>query len=99
MASQPQPSESTLDDVSYIVASDYRLAVVESLNEGMATPSTICEFHGGREEIALAHVSRALGQLKDKGMVDLLVPEDTQKGRIYGLTEQGQEATKHALEM
>jgi len=99
MASQPQPSESTLDDVSYIIASDYRVATVEALNDGMATPSTICEFHGGRQEIAIAHVSRALQELKEKGMVDLLVSEDRQKGRIYGLTEQGQEATKHALEM
>jgi len=99
MASQPQPSESTLDDVSYIVASDYRLAVVESLNEGMATPSTICEFHGGREELAIAHASRALQELKKRNIVDLLVSENRKKGRIYGLTEQGKEATKHALDI
>jgi len=94
-----QPDQQTVDDVSYIMSSDYRMAVVEALNDGMATPSTICEFHGGREELAIAHASRALQELKKRNIVDLLVSENRKKGRIYGLTEQGKEAGKHALEM
>lgn len=75
------------DDVGYVISSTYRTAVLRRLAEGPSTPSQI----GTDEDIAVAHASRALQQLRDRSMVDLLVPEDRRKGRVYRLSEKGEE--------
>lgn len=56
------------------------------LAESPATPSQIATD----ESIGIASVSNALSSLRDRGLVELLVPEDRRKGRIYGITEQGE---------
>lgn len=71
------------DTAGYVVASKYRAAVLRSLADGPATPGTIAEHSG----VQLQHVSRALQQLRDRGLVELLVEEDRRKGRVYGPTD------------
>jgi len=43
-------------------------------------------------------VSDALEQLRDEGLVELLVPESRSKGRLYGLTDRGIEAVQFMQE-
>jgi DNA-binding HxlR family transcriptional regulator len=74
------------DSLSFVISSTYREIVVEALSEQSQTPSEINSCSG---EPGIAHISRALQELREEEMVHLLVSEDTQKGRIYGLTEEG----------
>lgn len=74
------------DDIGFVISSTYRTAVLRRLAKSPCTPSKI----GSDQDIAVAHVSRALQQLRDRSMVDLLVPEDRKKGRVYRLTEKGE---------
>jgi DNA-binding MarR family transcriptional regulator len=72
-----------------IARSDYADRVLDRLvSDGPATPSTLA----AGTDIDIAHVSRALQQLRDDGGVELLVPEDTKKGRVYGATDAGERA-------
>ena len=74
------------DDVSLVKASKFREAVVGELAHGPATPSEIAE--GSPYEIA--HISRALQEMRDAEIVELLVSEDRRKGRIYALSDAGE---------
>lgn len=74
------------DEIGYIISSKYRVTVLRELADGPATPSRIA----ADSNISIAHVSRALQELRDRGLVELLVPEDRRKGRIYGITDAGQ---------
>ncbi|MBX0294068.1 winged helix-turn-helix domain-containing protein [Haloarcula nitratireducens] len=75
------------DDVSYVISSRYRVETLKRLAEGPATPSLIADETG----LSIAHVSRALQELKEGDLVTLLVSEDRRKGRVYGITDSGQE--------
>lgn len=75
------------DEVSFVISSRYRIIALRRLAVGPATPSQIATDAG----VGIAHVSRALQNLRDRSLVDLLVSDDRQKGRVYGLTERGRE--------
>lgn len=77
------------DTAGYIASSRYRASVCELLAAGgPELPSRIAT----KLELAQPHVSRALSELRDRGVVELLVPESKQKGRLYGLTPEGEAA-------
>lgn len=73
------------DEIGYVISSDYRVAVMRQLAQGPAMPSRLADA----SDLGVAHVSRALQGLRDRGLVELLVPESRKKGRLYGLTEKG----------
>lgn len=73
------------DEVSYVISSRYRVEILERLSQGPATPSLISDD----VEASITHVSRALQELRELELVDLLVSEDRKKGRVYGTTEEG----------
>jgi DNA-binding MarR family transcriptional regulator len=75
------------DLIGYVISSQYRVAVLGRLAESPATPSRIADD----TDIAVTHVSRALGGFRERDLVELLVPEERKKGRVYGITDQGQE--------
>ena len=80
------------ETISYLTASTNRTAVAVSLaNDGPATPTEISDG----TDLTPTHVSRAVRQLRDKNLAELLVPEDTHKGRVYGLTDRGSRALEH----
>lgn len=82
--------------VQSIISSDHRAQVASILHEsGPLTPSTISEH----SSLEVTHVSRSLGQLREQDLVELLVPESTKKGRIYGLTDDGRSAVNAAGEV
>lgn len=74
------------DEISYVISSQYRVEVLEQLADGPSTPSQIATT----TDNSIAHVSRALGDLRDRELVDLLVSEERTKGRVYGTTEKGE---------
>nr|WP_092702544.1 winged helix-turn-helix domain-containing protein [Halovenus aranensis] len=63
-----------------------------ALNDRPATPSDIAEA----ADVGIAHVSRALQGLRERGLVKLLVSDDTRKGRYYGITTRGRRVFKEA---
>lgn len=79
------PMSSDWGIVGYVVSSKYRVLVLQRLDESAAPPSTIA----GDTDCTVSHISRALQELRERGLVDLLVPEERKKGRIYGITEEG----------
>lgn len=75
------------DDVSFVISSRYRVEVLRELSDNPSTPSRIAQ----ETENSIAHVSRALKDLRERDLVDLLVSEERSKGRVYGTTEAGNE--------
>lgn len=75
------------EEVGYVISSTYRVKVLRRLADSPAPPSKVAED----TDCADSHVSRALTDLRDRGLVDLLVPESRKKGRIYGITDRGRE--------
>jgi DNA-binding transcriptional ArsR family regulator len=77
----------TEDVESYILSSKYRLRTLEHLAGTVrATPTEISGSVGAPQ----SHISRALSELREKGVVELRVPEGRTVGRYYGLTETGE---------
>lgn len=76
------------DAVGFIVASDYRRDALEALADGPATPSVV----GERAGYATTYISKSFAELREQGLIKLLVGEETQKGRIYTLTDDGEAA-------
>lgn len=76
------------DAVADIIVSDTRVEIVDVLADGPAMPSVIADRAG----IASSTVSTELSELRDHGIVELLVDEDRKRGRIYGLTDEGEDA-------
>lgn len=74
-------------EIGFVVSSTYRVRVLQRLADSPAPPSTIATD----TDCAVSHVSRALQDLRERGLVDLLVPESRKKGRIYGITDSGRE--------
>ena len=92
-----QLSKAEMDQVATITNSRYRLQVARALLDGHKTPSGIVEFLDTDAEIA--HISRAVQELRDDDITELLVPEERQKGRIYGLKDGVEPIATAALEM
>lgn len=93
MASKQEGQSDTNDNidwdmVSYAISSQYRLTVLERLAEGPATPTRIATD----TDRHVANISRSIQRLRKRGQVELLVPEDRKKGRVYGLTEDGEQS-------
>lgn len=72
--------------IGYVISSRYRVAVLRRLAESPATPSQIAKD----ADLAITHISRSLSELREKSVVELLVPEERTKGRVYGVTDKGE---------
>ncbi len=81
MAAPPRP----WSDFSYVVSSGYREKVIQGLGDHPRLPSQLAEA----TDVRLVHVSRALRELADRGLVVCLTPETKARGRLYGLTDRG----------
>lgn len=82
------------DEVGFVISSTYRTFVLEQLAHEPATPSQIAaadplSVSPPHDQIYISHVSRALRRLQEHSLVELLVPDDRQRGRIYGITDHG----------
>jgi DNA-binding MarR family transcriptional regulator len=74
-------------DAGFVKASKHRVAVVRRLAQSPAIPKELKEDTNR----PYSRVSDALDNLRDQGLVELLVPEEQTKGRLYALTERGEE--------
>lgn len=72
-----------LDRASFVLGSKYRVAVIETLLEGPTMPTRIAE----RRDVQRSHVSRALGELSERGIVES--HGDGTRTKLYSLTERG----------
>lgn len=76
--------------VSYLKSSKYRTNIVILLHDSIMTPAEIQQ----KLEIRLNHVSLHLRELKEKDIV-VCLNEDAKKGRLYQLSELGNELYQH----
>lgn len=86
--STDEPTPTDYEAASAITSSVYRQATMTVLSAGAATPVQIAAAtdHG------ISQISRALSDLRERTLVELVVPEETKKDRLYALTDKGETA-------
>ena len=83
-------SDEMLTEISYVNISKYRTKVIKSLDGEVLIPSQIAKNSGIRTN----HISKVLAELKAHELVECINPE-VRKGRLYRLTNKGEEVTKN----
>jgi len=81
------------DLVSFIARSEQRKKILSVLTEPI-TPSDISKKTG----LYPTHVSRALGEFIEKGLVECLTPKE-RVGKLYRITKLGKEILKQMDKM
>jgi DNA-binding MarR family transcriptional regulator len=81
-------------DAGFIKGSKHRMAVMRRLAESPAIPKDIKTD----TDRPYSRVSDAMDDLQSEGLVELLVPDDQKKGRLYSLTERGESAWQFMIE-
>jgi DNA-binding MarR family transcriptional regulator len=76
------------EDASFVVRSPHRTAVLERLAEGAAIPAQVRNDTG----LEYSRISEAANGLRERNLVDLIVEEETKRGRLYETTDRGNEA-------
>ena len=79
-----------LTEISYVKISKYRAKVMKSLDGEVKIPTNIAKD----SEIRPNHISKVLSELKAHNLVECINPE-ARKGRLYRLTEKGDELVKN----
>lgn len=82
------------EDAAFVVRSPHRIEVLGRLVQGNAIPAQIREETGQE----YSRITEAVTSLRERGLVELLVPEETKRGRLYGVTERGQETWMYLQE-
>ena len=82
--------EEIFDSLGYVMASTYRLSVIQYIGNGVKIPSDIARKIGVRTN----HISNVLSDLKQNGLV-ICLNEDARKGRLYINTELSLEILKY----
>jgi DNA-binding MarR family transcriptional regulator len=78
------------EELGWVKASSYRQTILRKLHGGRKlTPKEIKDG----TEYYLSHVSNTLSDLEERGLVECLTP-DLRKGRLYTLTEKGEEIVR-----
>jgi DNA-binding MarR family transcriptional regulator len=75
------------EDAAFVVRSPHRTTVLQRLSEGAAIPAQIRKD----TELEYSRISEAVNHLRDRDLIDLMVDEDTKRGRLYSITERGEE--------
>ena len=83
-------SDEMLTEISYVKISQYRTKVMKSLDGDVKIPTVIAKD----SEIRPNHISKVLAELKAHELVECINPE-VRKGRLYRLTDKGDEIVKH----
>lgn len=78
--------DETLKIYAHVYASSYRVKVVKTLKDEIKTPTMISKDTG----ILLNHISNVLRDLKESEVAEC-INEDYRKGRLYRLTDIGNE--------
>ena len=83
-------SDEMLKEISYVEISQYRKKVMKSLDGDVKIPTAIANDSGIRTN----HISKVLSELKAHELVECINPE-VRKGRLYRLTDKGNELVKN----
>ena len=83
-------SDEMLTEISYVQISKYREKVMKSLEGEVKIPSQIAKD----SDIRVNHISKVLAELKAHELVECINPE-VRKGRLYRLTDKGDEIVKN----
>lgn len=83
-------SDKMLTEMSYVQISKYRTKVMKALDGDVKIPSAIAKDSGIRTN----PISKVLAELKSHELVECINPE-VRKGRLYRLTETGEELVKN----
>ena len=83
-------SDEMLKEMSYVEISKYRTKVMKALEDDVKIPSQIAKD----SEIRQNHISKVLSELKAHELVECINPE-VRKGRLYRLTDNGNELVKN----
>ena len=75
---------------SYVQISKYREKTLKSIGDDVKIPTNIAKDSGIRTN----HISKVLSELKSVGVAECINPE-YKKGRLYRLTETGEEIAKN----
>lgn len=81
-------------DAGYVKGSKHRVAVMQRLAQSPAIPKEI----KNDTDRPYSRVSDAVDDLRDHGLVELLVPDEQTKGRLYALTDRGEECWEFMVE-
>ncbi len=79
---------------SFVASSGYREKVILSLSAKPKLPKQVATETGLR----ISHVSRALRELRGRGLVELLTPEVKSRGRLYAVTPSGAQLVAFSLD-
>ncbi|MBP3790556.1 MAG: transcriptional regulator [Methanobrevibacter sp.] len=82
--------DETLRKYAFVIVSSYRTKTVKALQNDVKTPTQISTDSGIRTN----HVSKVLRELKEEGMAEC-INEDVKKGRLYRLTDLGEEIAEN----
>ena len=83
-------SDEMLKEMSYVKISTYRTKVMKSLDDEVKIPSQIAKD----SSIRVNHISKVLSELKAHELIECINPE-VRKGRLYRLTDKGDEIIKN----
>ena len=86
-------SDELLIEISYVQISKYRTKTMKSLEGEVLIPSQITKNSGIRTN----HISKVLSELKAHELVECINPE-VRKGRLYRLTDIGEDVVKELKE-
>jgi predicted transcriptional regulator len=75
-----------LKKFAYVNISSYRVNTVKALQNEIKTPTDIASDAG----IRVNHISKVLRELKETGVAEC-INEESRKGRLYRLTDVGEE--------
>lgn len=82
-----------LDEAAYVIGSQYRTSVLETLADQPSTPTQIAEQH----DVAVSHVSRALSELSDRDIVQS--HSSGSRTKLFSLTSHGEEVASLVNEL
>jgi len=82
------------EDAAYVVLSSNRTGVLRRLDRGNAIPAQIKDDTG----LEYSRISESIDDLRERGLVELVVPEDTKRGRLYSITEHGEDVLDYMRE-
>jgi len=83
-------TDEMLKEISYVKISTYRTKVMKSLDDEVLIPTQIAR----NSDIRPNHISKVLAELKAHELVECINPE-VRKGRLYRLTEHGEDVVKN----
>ncbi len=83
-------SDDMLIEISYVQISKYRTKAIKALDGETKIPTQIARD----SDIRPNHISKVLSELKAHELVECINPE-ARKGRLYRLTEKGNEIVKN----